>query len=292
VRSRLAVWVFLVTGCALAACSGAPAGLSNPLRHLRLAPPLPLGPPEHLGEDLTARTLGPKTYVITHAKPFPANSLVAELPDGTLVMVGTPYTPEATRQVLAWAQSKLGPRGWVSIHPHFHHDALGGVRALKEAGAKTYGSDLTVRMLNERGARARAQLLEALSSQPEQRARFEAFALEAPEHIFVASQGMELTFGGEAVRAIYPGPAHSPDNVVVQFPARNLLFGGCLVLTQARPGNLADAELSRWPGTLEVVRRLEYSTVVPGHGDRFDAELIDHTEKVVREALGQAPRGP
>jgi hypothetical protein len=63
-----------------------------------------------LETGLHLRRVARDAYEITHALPWPANSLLVEMADGTLVLVGTPYTPEATRRLLAWARSRFGER--------------------------------------------------------------------------------------------------------------------------------------------------------------------------------------
>ena len=56
-----------------------------------------------LAPDLYLRQIGQGAYVIVHAFPWPANSLLVEMDDGTLVLAGSPYTPAAVQSVLAWA---------------------------------------------------------------------------------------------------------------------------------------------------------------------------------------------
>lgn len=90
-------------------------------------------------------------FEITHTLPWPANSLLVEMAEGTLVLAGTPYSPEATKEVLTWARARFGERKLVAINNGFHVDNLGGNAALLEASIPVYGSDLTVTLLRERG---------------------------------------------------------------------------------------------------------------------------------------------
>lgn len=97
--------------------------------------------------------------------------------------------------------------------------------------------------------------------------------------------GLAITFA-----AAVAGAGHSPDNVVVWFPERRVLFGGCLVknATTRSAGNLADADLGGWPRALERLeeRYPEAALIVPGHGEPGGWELVENTRRVVAAAAG------
>ena len=165
-----------------------------------------------LAPDLYLRQIGDGAYVITHSYPWPANSLLVEMGDGTLVLAGTPYTPEATRLVLDWAAGEFGQRDWVAVDTGYHPDNLGGNAALLEAGIPVYGSDLTVRMLSERGEATRQVMLDLIgdTGSPYYTAYLE-MEFVPPDHVFPAQDGLTLVFGSEQVTVIYPGPSQTPD---------------------------------------------------------------------------------
>lgn len=236
---------------------------------------------ERIGSELVAIAIAPKSWVIVHERPWPANALLCEMGDGSLVLCDTPYTAAATRELLAWIRGRFGERELTVINGHFHPDCLGGNCVLIEADAAVYGSDLTVRLLAERGERARAQTLAAMT-----RSQIESTGLAKdewcpPARTFPLADGLRLSFGGEEVWAIFPGPAHAPDNVVTFFPERDVVFAGCMALTGTRPGYTEDADLDRWGEAVERVKALGATVVVPGHGERFDAAVLDHTLEVL-----------
>ena len=235
-----------------------------------------------LAPDLYLRQIGEGAYVITHVFPWPANSLLVEMADGALVLAGTPYTPAATETVLAWASRQFGPRRIVAINPGYHVDNLGGNQALRAAGIAVYGSDLTVQLLAERGEKTRRLTLQAIGdvASPAYSAHAH-LRFEPPDHVFPLREGLELRFGDERVRVFFPGPSQAPDKVVVYFAARRLLFGGCLILAGDRPGNTADADLAQWPESVRRLAQFPADVVVPGHGDRLDPGLIQHTLDVL-----------
>ncbi len=230
-----------------------------------------------LDEELRIRRVAERTWIITHEEPWAANSLLAEMPDGTLLFVDTPYTDDATRSLLAWAQARFGPRPLVAINTHFHPDRVGGNGALDAAGASIIASEQTARLVEERTASMRESLASWLADRPAIAARFAHYDPLPATRLFDQTEGATLRFGEEEVRIVFPGAAHSSDNVVVHFPARALLFGGCMVMAGDRVGNTSDADLASWPRAIERLREFRAAIVVPGHGDRTDPGLLDHT---------------
>ncbi|MFW6313044.1 MAG: MBL fold metallo-hydrolase, partial [Spirochaetota bacterium] len=105
--------------------------------------------------DTTIREISDGVYVVTHAFPWPANSLIVLCGDGDAAMIDTPYTPEATRLVLEWLFATHGDRNVVAVVTGFHFDNLGGVSELRDRGIPVWGSDRTAELIHERGEESR-----------------------------------------------------------------------------------------------------------------------------------------
>lgn len=236
-----------------------------------------MGTKVRVGEELLLEEIQPGAWLVVDERPYPANSLLVEMADGSLVLCGTPYTEEPTRALLAWADARLGSRNWTAVSTHFHPDALGGNPALFERGVAVHGSEHTAALLAERGEDVRAQMLAAFGRDPVQRERFTRARFLPPERLFAPEQGLVLRRGEEEVEVVWPGAAHTPDNVVVWFPRRRLLFGGCMILALGRVGNTVDADLGAWPASVEALRRFDALLIVPGHGRPGGPELLDAT---------------
>ncbi|MDY0019864.1 MAG: MBL fold metallo-hydrolase [Anaerolineae bacterium] len=244
-----------------------------------------------INEEMEARVIQEGVFLVTHAFPWPHNSLMV-WSDATLLLVDTPYTPEATETMLRWfkeqrALTQPGESDYeiAAINTGFHYDNLGGNRYLVDQGIPVYGSELTARLIEERGEALRELTLTWLAA-PADRRYYEAheqLSYVAPTERFDVEEGLELTFGGEPVQVLYPGPSHTPDNVVVYFPARKLLFGGCMILGGDEVGNTADADMEAWPESVRRLMDLDVDLVVPGHGDRLDPGLIAHTVELLTE---------
>jgi metallo-beta-lactamase class B len=238
-----------------------------------------------LTEDLYVRKVAEGVFVITHSFPWAGNSMIVEMANAELVLVDTPYTPEATREVLEWAKAQLGERQVTAINTGFHYDNLGGNGYLIEQGIPVYGAALTVELLAERGEEMRAMTLDWLQAPQYEQYREAHRALQyvAPTHLFDLDEGLQLTFGDETVEVYYPGPSHSPDNVVVYFADRKLLFGGCMVIGMDKVGNTSDADLAAWPESVRKLEQFGATMVVPGHGERLDPGLIEHTVALLED---------
>jgi metallo-beta-lactamase class B len=267
IKTLPGIWLLLLI--VMSACSRAPAALAvSPLATRRI----------DLLADMYLRQIGEGAFVITHNYPWPANSLLVEMTDGTLVLVGTPYTPEATRAVLNWAYQKFGKSKIVAINPGYHVDNLGGNQALLDANIPIYGSDLTVQLLHDRGEQTRQVMLDLIGDKnsPFYKA-YQQMVFVAPTRVFPIHQGITLDFGGEKVQVLYPGASQAPDKLAVYFPARRLLFGSCMVLGGNQIGNAADADMQKWPAAIRNLEQYPVDVVVPGHGDRLDPGLLQHT---------------
>lgn len=233
-------------------------------------------------EDMTVRRLASKVYLVVHEKPWAANMLLVEMDDGSLVLVSTPYTYEATKALIGWTRDAFGERRITAVSTHFHWDGAGGIGALREAGIAVHGSDLTVEALRTRGERMRSDTLGGAWEDHRMKAELERTKLEPPNLVFAAREGLSL-IQGELV-AVWPGAGHSPDNLVVWFPKRRVLFGGCLVKAGDSIGNLSDADLDAWPSSVRALRRFPAEWVIPGHGEPGDLSLLDNTLALVAAA--------
>jgi metallo-beta-lactamase class B len=231
-----------------------------------------------LSNELYLRQIGDGAFVITNTYPWSANSLLVEMSDGTIVFAGMPYTPETTHLLLEWVKKRFGGSRMIAIDTGYHVDNMGGNQAFLDAGIPVYGSDMTANLILERGEQNRQTMLAAIGDpqSPAYQAEMKMKYLP-PDHIFPIGQGLTLTFGGEKVQVIYPGPSQAPDKVAVYFRDRKLLFGSCMIVGLDKLGNTADADMKNWPTAIRKLQQYSVDVVVPGHGDRLDPGLIQHT---------------
>ena len=202
---------------------------------------------------MTVRRIAPDAFLVTHEAAFASNILLVRMTDGTLVLCSSPLDTGSARTMLRWIRRVLSPGRIVAINPHYHPDGTAGNEAYEEAGVETYATGLTQRLLAEHGARVRDEAAAALGD-PALAARVRGTRNIPAAHTIRTDDAFPLPVNGEEVRVIYPGRAHSPDNVVVHFPARGILFGGCMIKSGRTIGNTLDADLANWEA---AVRSLE-----------------------------------
>lgn len=144
------------------------------------------------------------------------------------------------------------------IPTHFHGDCVGGLEAFNKHHIPFYASNRTIALLKN---------------------KHNPFA--ASFNAFDDSLGLDV--GNKKVYAAYFGEGHTKDNIIGYFPEDNAVFGGCLIKeTDAGKGNLEDANVSAWAGTVTKVKQ-QYPharIVIPGHGTWGGIELFDYTIKL------------
>jgi metallo-beta-lactamase class B len=146
-------------------------------------------------DELVIKEIDPDTYLVIHTFPWPANSLVIKFGKGNYLFIDTPYTDEATKKLVDWFQNKDKKVMHITaVNTHFHVDNLGGNGYLKSIGAVIYGSDLTAKILKERGLGT--GMLESFNN-PSLEKYYNYYkdkALTAPDKLFPIKDGLKLPF--------------------------------------------------------------------------------------------------
>jgi cyclase len=131
------------------------------------------------------------------------------------------------------------------INSHFHGDHSGGNAKLQAGGTLAVAS-----------AQARARMVTA--KQP-----------GLPD-ITVQPRG-SLWLGGKSAEIYWFGRAHTDGDVVVLFPQNKLLAAGDMYTNGEGTPQLIDysggGSAKEWTATVEQVLKLDFDTVVPGHGN-------------------------
>jgi len=193
-------------------------------------------------------------YVFPDGSVIPANGLVVK-EGGGLVLIDTAWGEMLTADLLDEIHREIKLPVRRAIVTHSHADRIAGADLLRKRGIPVFAHPLTCR-----------------------RAAAVAIAMPSDSLAGLRKPG-DAEFVG-SVEVFYPGPAHSPDNIVVWVPSARVLFGGCAVKSvDSNLGNLADADTRAWPDAIHrVMERYRLAeVVVPGHGAEGGRELLTHT---------------
>ncbi len=183
----------------------------------------------------------------------PCNGMIVY--DGNEAIVfDTPANEESTRELLDFlTRNKL--RAKAVIATHFHADCVAGLKEFHRRGIPSYAGSRTIKILR--------------TMDP---------VFDLPGTGFSGTRSFRV--GRKLVYAGYFGQGHTRDNIIGYFADQRVLFGGCLVKEiGAGKGNLEDANVTEWAGTLHKIRVKfpDVRIVIPGHGKPGDAELLSYT---------------
>src|SRR3989454_1192482 len=91
------------------------------------------------------------------------------------------------------------------------------------------------------------------------------------------------------VQIRFLGRAHTAGDVVVYLPKEKIVCTGDMLT--AGLSNMSDAFVNEWPGTLDELKKLDFVTVLPGHGEAFtDRSKIDYFQAYLREVWAEVSR--
>jgi metallo-beta-lactamase class B len=183
----------------------------------------------------------------------PCNGMIVIDGDEAIVF-DTPTDEKSSVELLNFARNN----GWSVksvVATHFHEDCIGGLKAFSRLHIPCYASNRTLTILKQKSSSSH-KLLQGFDD------------------------SLALKVGNKQVHAFYPGEGHTKDNIIGYYPYEKALFGGCLIKEMgATKGNVADANLTEWPLTVEKVkaRYPNAQIVIPGHGNSGGAELLDYS---------------
>ena len=173
------------------------------------------------------------------------------------IIFDTPATDSQSVELIHWLEQENGLQVKAIVANHYHADCIGGLQAFHDRGIPSYSSEKTRELAKED-------------------------SVTLPMYTFERRMTMQL--GSEQVILIYPGHAHSPDNIVAYLPSEKVLFGGCMIKSaRSGKGYLGVADVEEWPNTLDRVRENfgDAVWVIPGHGKSGGMELLDATVRII-----------
>jgi glyoxylase-like metal-dependent hydrolase (beta-lactamase superfamily II) len=100
---------------------------------------------------------------------------------------------------------------------------------------------------------------------------------------------MTLHRGAREIQIRFLGRAHTAGDVVVYLPNEKIVCTGDMLT--AALSNMSDAYVNEWATTLDELKKLDFDTVLPGHGDAFtDKTKIDRFQAYLRDVWTEVSR--
>jgi glyoxylase-like metal-dependent hydrolase (beta-lactamase superfamily II) len=205
-----------------------------------------------------------------------------------VVVIDALGSPQLARELLAEI-ARVTPKPVTHvILTHYHADHIYGLQEFKRHGARIIAQRSALEYLNSETAAKRLQA-----------SRVDlAPWIDASTRIVPADEWLdgprELVLGGVKLQLLPVGPAHTPEDLVVNLPSEHVLFAGDVVF-RGRVPFVGQADSRQWISALGKLLALEPRVMLPGHGamsttPRKDLELTRDYLAYLREAMGAAAR--
>ena len=109
-----------------------------------------------------------------------------------------------------------------------------------------------------------------------------------PPNVTLTTQ-MTLYRGNREIQIRYLGRGHTAGDVVVYLPNERVVITGDLLTSGL--SNMSDSYPLEWAASLEELKKLDFETVVPGHGDAYtDKSKIDAFQAYLRDVWSEVSR--
>jgi len=214
-------------------------------------------------------------YLVEDFNYWKTNSVFYAHPEGIVFFDATWTVKSAGR--LIWKAATKSEADYIGlVVTGFPLHRTGGIAAFRSADVRIYMHERTPPLLRDRWDEMQREMAESFGSWRES-------DLAAPDGIF----DRRLSILGGKIKVLYPGPAHTPDNVVAYFTEERVLYGGSLVSDP--PMFLRYADFKKYREALHALRRFDFDLVISGHGQaRQGPDII---ERLMRRIAGQSGKG-
>ena len=212
--------------------------------------------------------------------------------DDAIMVCDTTATPAMAQDLIAKIRTVSDKPIKYVLLTHYHAvRVLGASAYIAEGATEVIASQGTLELIRERGA-------QDMQSEMERFPRLFQGADTVPGLTWptlVVGGGnpvngevpgsITLDLGGVRVKVWHPGPGHTKGDTVAWVEEEGVLYSGDLVEYEAGVYT-GDAQLQEWPATLEALRALNATALVPGRGEAMTGsadvnKALDYTKRWV-----------
>ena len=189
--------------------------------------------------------------------------------DGGVVVVDALGSPALAVEMLAEIRRLTPQPVRMVIVTHYHADHIYGLQVFKAAGASIVAHGTARESLNSDAAQLRLQ-----ASRKDLAPWVDAQTQLTGADRWLDGDDTTLRIGSTEVRIRRAGPAHTPEDLVVSFPALGVMFAGDLFF-RGRIPFVGQADSRLWINSLQRLIEDKPRVVVPGHGPASTEPLAD-----------------
>ncbi len=126
------------------------------------------------------------------------------------------------------------------------------------------------------------------SGRPELIPELEQIRMTLPDVTF--EDRMNIRLGDREINLIYLGRAHSAGDILLHLPQEGLLYAGDIAFHRILPA-FPDGHITKWLDVMEETRKLDFDTIVPGHGPVGTKREFDEAKELMAHLHGEIRRG-
>jgi cyclase len=233
--------------------------------------------------------------------------------DRDVLLVDANTTPAAAREMLAEIKMITDkPVRWV-VNTHFHYDHTDGnsvygpdvqiiatdyVRDMlahhdvlhTEPFQTSVGSlpaqvdALKKQAATEKDPARKAELAQQIQAMQDEIVQVKEVKPTPPTMTFASK--LTLYRGHREIRLLFLGRGHTEGDTVLFLPQEKIVCTGDLM--ESRPAYMGNGVFDEWIKTLEALKKLDFDTVLPGHGVPFhDKGLITAYQSYLQDLINQ-----
>ncbi len=162
-----------------------------------------------------------------------------------------------------------------NVKKNMQHDGEMIKTELRQLPARIAALKTALGKLGKKKKTLRQKVEENLKKAEEEYAFYQQLEIGEPQ---ITLEGkMSFRLGGEPVEIIYPGPAHTDDNLLVYFPEQRVVHMGDMLFCRHHPyiDWQAGSNTASWISTLKDVQTWPFEKAIPGHGPVAGKEALD-----------------